>query len=141
MIWKTALKAIAWLTVGSNLYLFAFTSSQMKQWFPAYYITDEVTGQSLPDASSTHEILLVVLMIEHVLLIIAILGRNAIAVTPKSVCDEIQKRLWCQENLASNARVQTAKRSSEEITSHSQRVKKAGFNPRPLQELKPTRVL
>ena len=117
--WKLSLKSFAWLAASSNLIIFAFTSSQLRQWLPDYYDTD-AAGQSTPKASSAHEILLVVLIIEHCLLITAMLGRNAIPSTPKSVRVEVQKQLWFHERLASEARDLTVQRNSAEVTSLSQ---------------------
>jgi len=118
-MWKLSLKSFAWLAASSNLIIFAFTSSQLRQWLPDYYVTD-AAGQSTPKASSAHEILLVVLIIEHCLIITAMLGRNAIPSTPESVRVEVQKQLWFHERLASKARNQTVQRNSAEVTSLSQ---------------------
>ena len=121
-MWNGALKTIAWLAASSNLLIFAFTSSQLRQWLPDYYEENEVTGRSMPKASSAHEILLIVLIIEHGLILIALLVRNAIRGIPKKVCIETERRLWHHEQLASRARLQTVKRTSVEILALSPRM-------------------
>jgi len=115
--WKWSLNTFAWLAASSNLLIFAFTSSQLRQWLPHYYVTDEVSGHSVPKAS--HEILLVVLIIQNCLVTIVTIGRNAISSTPECISVEVQKWLWLQERLASNTRKRTVKRSSFEVSSLS----------------------
>lgn len=132
-MWKVSLKVLAWLAAGSNLYLFAYTSSQMKQWFPDYYVTDEVTGQTLPKASAAHDILLIVLILEHCVVVTAMLVRNTIACTPENVRLGIMKHQWYHEALASKARFRSVKRSSEEIASLSRIFQKMRPPERPSQ--------
>ena len=127
-MWEVSLKAFAWLAAGSNLYLFAYTSSQMQQWFPEYYVTDEATGHAVPEASAAHEILLIVLILEHFLLIVGMLVKSTISNTPKSVRVGLMKHQWYHEALASKARFRSVKRSSEEVSSLSNLFKKLGPN-------------
>jgi len=123
-MWKVCLKVIAWLAAGSNLYLFAFTSSQMRQWFPDYYVTDKL-GNTMPKASALHEILLIVLILEHCAVITVMLVRNTIACTPETVRLGIMKNQWYHEDLASKARFRSVKRSSAEVASLSHIVQKS----------------
>ena len=118
-MWKYSLRVIAWLSATSNLFLFAFTSSQLRQWLPDYYHTDERSGQSMPNASSTSEILLIVMVIEHCIIILSGLVMSAIHATPNSVKVELQKHIWVHEQVSGQIRKQTVKRSSAQVTSLS----------------------
>ncbi|KAL7543706.1 hypothetical protein ACHAXR_013200 [Thalassiosira sp. AJA248-18] len=128
-MWKLSLKAIAWLAAGSNLLIFAFTSSQMQQWFPEFYVTDEITGRTSPGASSSNEILLIVLIIEQFLVVIAGLVNNSVPTIPQSVCIDIQRRNWFHEHLASKRRHRTATRTSTGITALSHTIKQLDRKP------------
>jgi len=116
-MWKLSLTAIAWLSSTTNLIIFAFTSSQLRQWLPDYYVSD-AAGNSMPKTSTdAHEILLVILLIEHCLIILSILGRNALPRVPASVRIEVQKRLWYNEKLASEARNRERQAVAEAVSS------------------------
>ena len=92
----------------------------MHQWLPDYYVTDS-NGHARPKAASTHEILLIVLIIEHSLVVIAGVIKNAIASTPGSVSVKIQRRQWLHEQEAMKARHQTTRRESAQIFVLSER--------------------
>mmetsp|Transcript_11195 Transcript_11195/g.23869 ORF Transcript_11195/g.23869 Transcript_11195/m.23869 type:complete len:742 (-) Transcript_11195:790-3015(-) len=119
-MWKMSLKAIAWLSACSNLLIFAFTSSQLRQWLPDYYVTD-AGGQSAPKDGYFVEILLIVVCIEHFIIIIAGLARKMIPKIPESVSVGIQKQLWYHETVASKARCLTVQSKSNEVKSLSRR--------------------
>jgi len=119
-MWKMVLKCFAWFSAVSNLIIFAFTSSQLREWLPDYYVTDEVSGRTVPKASSAEQILLVILVIEHLALLFAISVKNAIPSIPENIRVEIQKRLWLHDELATNARNLSVQKSSLEVTSLSQ---------------------
>ncbi len=93
----------------------------MQQWFPGYYTTDAI-GNSIPAASATGEILVVVLAIEHFLIFISLLVRSAIPLWPNSIIKEIEKGVWHYENIAEEARSRTVKRASVQITSLSNKL-------------------
>lgn len=113
-MWKYSLVAITWLSAVSNLYLFAFTSSQLRQWLPDYYHTDE-RGQSMPNRDAAYRILLVVLVIEHCVIIIAALVRSCIPHIGPHIRLEIEKYYWFHENNAADQRTKTVKRASQQI--------------------------
>ena len=110
-MWKHVLKAMSWLSIMSNLYLFAFTSSQLRQWFPEYYHTDPRDGNTVANPSKFSEILLTVLIIEHCIIIIAVLLRSAIPSLPHSTHVELQKSTWYHENKVEQSRA-TSRRQS-----------------------------
>lgn len=83
----------------------------MRQWFPDYYVTDDVTGRPRPNASSAVDFLLILLFLEHLMIIIALVIRNSIPATPQSVRIELERWLWIKENMASTARSLTTRRS------------------------------
>ena len=139
-MWKVCLKVIAWLAAGSNLYLFAFTSSQMRQWFPQYFVTDKL-GNTMPKASALHEILLIVLILEHCAVITVMLVRNTIACTPETVRLGIMKNQWYHEDLASKARFRSVKRSSAEVASLSHIVQKSQhWRPSQLRQVQTRKI-
>lgn len=117
-VWSSALKLIGWLSAFSNLLIFAFTSSQMRAWFPDWY-SDSGDGKSVMKDSSAADVMFTLWMIEHAFLLIGFFVRVMIPSIPRNVRIELLRHSFFLEMEASRGRFATMKRYSREIARKS----------------------
>jgi len=106
--WKLALRVMVWTSALTNCFLFAFTSNQMRQWFPSNFTTDNF-GRPMLVSENAHETVLIMFAIEHALFLIGLFVRSLVDKTPQDVVIEIEKRQWLHESNLAKARLQSTK--------------------------------
>lgn len=103
-MWKKIFDVMVWTSALTNCIIFAFTSSQMRQWLPDNYTTDEF-GRTVLLPHTADETVLIVFAIEHVILLVGLLVRQFIDPVPEDVLDEVDRVKWLHETYAQNARL------------------------------------
>ena len=103
-MWKQIFQLMIWTSALTNCIIFAFTSSQMKQWLPDNYITDDY-GRTVLVPHTADETVLIVFAIEHMVLLVGLLVRQFIDPIPEDVVNEVDRVKWLHESLAQKARL------------------------------------
>ena len=113
-MWLYALRLTGWLSACSNLLIFAFTSSQMRTWFPDWY-SDAGDGKSVMKDSSATDVMFTLWMIEHAFLLIGLFVRVMIPSIPDCVRIKLLQHSFFLEMEASRGRFANVKRYSHDI--------------------------
>lgn len=103
-MWKSIFSVMVWTSALTNCIIFAFTSSQMKQWLPDNYTTDEY-GRTVLVPHTADETVLIVFAIEHIILLVGLLVRQLVDPVPEDVLDEVDRVKWLHETYAQKARL------------------------------------
>ena len=102
------------LSAWSNLLIFAFTSNQMRAWFPDWY-SDSGDGKSVLKDSSAADVMFTLWKIEHAFLLIWFLVRVMIPSIPNCVRIKLLQHSFFLEMQASRGRFANVKRYSQDI--------------------------
>lgn len=108
-MWKRILRVMVWLGAITNCLIVTFTSSQMRQWVPENYATDEF-GRSVLVPHTADETVLIVFGIEHVIILLGLTIRLFIDPIPEDVLDEVDRVKWFHETVAQKAHMKMMKR-------------------------------
>lgn len=103
-----------WMSALTNCLIFAFTSSQLRQWIPNNYSTNEY-GKTVLVPHTADETVFLVFAIEHVILILGALMRHFVDPVPEDVLDEVDRCKWLHETYAQKARLRLMKSIKKEL--------------------------
>lgn len=101
--WLTVMQGMVWISIMTNVFIFAFTTEQMMQLFPNMFTvsySDEVNDVDFGGSDHVHAavegkgrwVVGVAVVIEHVLFLLAGLVFAAIPDKPSSICEEMKRR-------------------------------------------------
>lgn len=110
-MWNTILRVMEWMSALTNCLIFAFASSQMRQWLPENYTTNEWGKSTLVD-STADETLLIMFAIEHALVLVGLVLLHFVPPVPGFILAEVEKRQWLHDISAQKARLRMMKVSS-----------------------------
>ena len=124
-MWKTLLKMMVSLSALTNCLIFAFTSSQLRQFIPENYISDEF-GRPALKTGAAEETMLLMLAMEHSLIVLAALIKSVVPKVPQHVKNEISKRDYLYQALLAKGRLRTM-----EAAATTQNLMKSSTSPKP----------
>jgi hypothetical protein len=113
-MWKRILRVMMWMSALTNCLIFAFTSSQLRQWLPNNYSTDEY-GRTVLVPHTADETVFLVFAIEHVILFLGVLVRHFVDPVPEDVLDQVDRGKWLQQTYAQKARLRMMKSFKKEL--------------------------
>ncbi len=94
------------LSALTNCLIFAFTSSQLQQFIPENYVTDQF-GRPALRTGAAEETMLLMLGMEHSLIVLAALVKSVVPKVPQHVKNGISKRDYLYQALLAKGRLQT----------------------------------
>lgn len=108
-IWKSIVASISWVAILTNVFIFAFSSEQMMQWFPLFFkhvTVLEPSGQTVMEQElrkgAGRYVLGLIFVLEHLLILVALFIQYAIDSIPigtrnKLLAAEYQKEMLYEE--------------------------------------------
>mmetsp|Transcript_24315 Transcript_24315/g.38164 ORF Transcript_24315/g.38164 Transcript_24315/m.38164 type:complete len:234 (+) Transcript_24315:1-702(+) len=105
-MWKHLLHMLVSLSALTNCLIFAFTSSQLQQFIPENYVTDQF-GRPALRTGAAEETMLLMLGMEHSLIVLAGLVKSVVPKVPQHVKNGLSKRDYLYQALLAKGRLQT----------------------------------
>eukprot|EP01083_Nonionella_stella_P179315 636274_1 len=93
--WVKILQFMAWFSILTNCYIFAFSSEQMEEWFPQFFNPDQVQQrQNVEEIKTGHGryVVLIMFALEHVIGLVCLLIHYMIHDVPSNVDIQLQKK-------------------------------------------------
>lgn len=95
-MWLTLMSSIVWLSALTNCLLFGFTSSQMMEFLPDFYLVDDTNHLRLQDKKGW-VLIFIIFGLERTLIFLGMLLHAVIPDTPEDVMDSIERKLFLME--------------------------------------------
>jgi len=105
-MWKHLLNMMVSLSALTNCLIFTFTSSQLQQFIPHSYVTDQF-GRPALKTGAAEETMLLMLGLEHSLILLAALIKSIVPKVPQHVKNGISKRDYLHQALLARGRLRT----------------------------------
>jgi anoctamin-8 len=109
-MWRSLIGGVVWLSALSNCLIFGFTSQQMMQWLPSFFVIAEDGDQELA-AGKGRFVVTVVFVLERTLLLLGLLVYFIVPAVPEDVAEKIEAREWVRAQAARKLRLQRLNRA------------------------------
>jgi len=115
-IWNTLLSCIVWMSALTNCLIVGFSSDQMMQVFPNFYMQDRAGDTHLVHDKGWIAVF-VIFGLEHLMIIIGLLIYAVVPEIPEDVHEEVEKLQWvrAQEHEAVMRQVMRKRSSKKKV--------------------------
>lgn len=127
--WLHLMTGIVVLSALTNVYIFGFTSQQLMQYAPSWFVIEEDGDQGLVAGSGRYVVMLV-FVIEHAMLLLGLLIAVAVPAVPDDVTEQMKHRAFIIARDARALRLRQIQSCEEDLATSGATKEQQGSPPR-----------